>query len=254
MHLEACPLLAIKLTCLSPPSLSLSLCFRERRAAEELRQTEAQRQVSTQQQGGGKGGGCGGGGDDDSDDDSFPWPPPAAAGAAATAAAALLGAGQGAGPSASGGAGGGGSAGHNLKFPIVRFTDGAVLECTPAEFTCDVPFYGTCTRIQVPLKLAWALTIHKSQGMTLDRASVSLQNMFAPGQAYTALSRCRGFEGLCVRHTDRGELGAFAYFQPSHLLPAAARSCRAGRCSGCSRRGARDLKDGVCLNRTQKQA
>ena len=49
---------------------------------------------------------------------------------------------------------------------------------------------------QVPLRCAWAITIHKSQGMTLDRAVMDLRRTFAPGMGYVALSRVENLEGL----------------------------------------------------------
>jgi hypothetical protein len=52
---------------------------------------------------------------------------------------------------------------------------------------------------QFPLKLAWAITIHKSQGLTFDRAIIDAQQAFAHGQVYVALSRCRTFEGIVLR-------------------------------------------------------
>lgn len=52
---------------------------------------------------------------------------------------------------------------------------------------------------QHPLKLAWAITIHKSQGLTFERAVIDAQAAFAHGQVYVALSRCRSFEGIVLR-------------------------------------------------------
>ena len=56
---------------------------------------------------------------------------------------------------------------------------------------------GTFT--QYPLKLAWAVTIHKSQGLTFEKAVVDIGNAFAPGQIYVALSRLRSLNGLIMK-------------------------------------------------------
>lgn len=53
--------------------------------------------------------------------------------------------------------------------------------------------------IQFPLKLAWAITIHKSQGLTFEKAIIDANASFAHGQVYVALSRCKTFEGLVLR-------------------------------------------------------
>lgn len=96
----------------------------------------------------------------------------------------------------------------NLHFwkgthlPIMRFADGAEMVVPPVRFTSQIQGAGECVRLQVPLKLAWAVTVHKSQGLSLDAVRISLRSMFAVGQAYVALSRARSLEGLEIIDWD----------------------------------------------------
>jgi len=84
-------------------------------------------------------------------------------------------------------------------YPIVKFTNGQVITVLPEEWSIELPGGQTvATRRQVPLVLAWALSIHKSQGQTLERVKVDLGKVFEKGQAYVALSRATSLEGLQV--------------------------------------------------------
>ena len=82
-------------------------------------------------------------------------------------------------------------------IPLVKFDTGRTLRVEYSEWEILSPT-GTAAmkRKQIPLKLAWAITVHKSQGCTLSRAELMVDNAFEYGQAYTALSRVTGMEGL----------------------------------------------------------
>ena len=77
-----------------------------------------------------------------------------------------------------------------LEWENARYT----LNAETREIETDVQ--GTFR--QFPLRLAWAITIHKSQGLTFDHAIIDANQSFAPGQVYVALSRCRSLEGLVL--------------------------------------------------------
>ena len=83
-------------------------------------------------------------------------------------------------------------------LPVVRFDCGVVRALKPEKFWASVAGGGGVVREQLPLKLAWALTVHRSQGMSLSRVEVDVGNAFDFGQVYVALSRAESRDGLWV--------------------------------------------------------
>ncbi|XP_004687737.1 PREDICTED: ATP-dependent DNA helicase PIF1 [Condylura cristata] len=87
-------------------------------------------------------------------------------------------------------------------LPQVRFLCGVTEVICADRWTVQASGGQLLTRQQLPLQLAWAISIHKSQGMSLDCVEISLGRVFASGQAYVALSRARSLQGLRVLDFD----------------------------------------------------
>lgn len=90
------------------------------------------------------------------------------------------------------------------SYPIVEFSNGKILTIAPEEWLVErfdeekQSVVVDASLMQIPLILAWAITIHKSQGLTLDKISCDLSDVFADGQAYVALSRAVSLEGVFI--------------------------------------------------------
>jgi ATP-dependent DNA helicase PIF1 len=91
----------------------------------------------------------------------------------------------------------------STEYPIVEFRNGKVVSMMPETWELRDGDKKRASITQIPLRLAWAITVHKSQGMTLDAARIDLRKAFVEGMGYVALSRVKNLRSLYLAGINR---------------------------------------------------
>ncbi len=91
-------------------------------------------------------------------------------------------------------------------YPVVEFKNGRTVTMQPDTWELRDGDKKRASITQIPLRLAWAITVHKSQGMTLDAAKIDLRKAFVPGMGYVALSRVKKLSDLYLHGINRTAL------------------------------------------------
>ena len=91
----------------------------------------------------------------------------------------------------------------STEYPIVEFQNGRVVTMSPETWELRDGDKKRASITQIPLRLAWAITVHKSQGMTLDAARIDLRKAFVEGMGYVALSRVKSLDTLYLHGINR---------------------------------------------------
>lgn len=89
------------------------------------------------------------------------------------------------------------------EYPVVEFQNGKVVSMQPDTWELRDGDKKRASITQIPLRLAWAITVHKSQGMTLDAARIDLRKAFVEGMGYVALSRVKNVDSLYLTGINR---------------------------------------------------
>jgi len=89
------------------------------------------------------------------------------------------------------------------EYPVVEFRSGKVVSMLPESWELRDGDKKRASITQIPLRLAWAITVHKSQGMTLDAARIDLRKAFVAGMGYVALSRVKSLDTLYLVGINR---------------------------------------------------
>ncbi|MBU6338422.1 MAG: AAA family ATPase [Rickettsiales bacterium] len=100
------------------------------------------------------------------------------------------------------------------NYPVVEFANGKIITISPEEWLLEKydeqkkELISEAGLEQIPLILSWAMTIHKSQGLTLDKISCDLSDSFSPGQVYVALSRARSLSGVFIESINFAKINS----------------------------------------------